>query len=288
MVRSRFCQAAWDLFMTAANAPSTRSRDLGLKGRSVLVVGASRGIGEAIARAFAQQGCQVMLAARDLAALQRLAQELDPTGQRVKAVTVDVCDAESVRRAVDATVQAFGRLDVAVNNAGIQNMRVDATGLKTSRQDFIDTPDEAFDRLVAVNLRGVFVAMKHELRAMLASGGGSIINMASVAALVGFARIAPYAATKHAVLGLTKTAAAEYAERGIRVNALVPGTVLTEMLKAGPLATPESTAQIMAGIPMKRVATVDEVADAALWLASDMSSYVTGVALPVDGGYLSV
>ncbi|UUZ62858.1 SDR family oxidoreductase [Polaromonas sp. P1-6] len=228
-----------------------------------------------------------MLAARDTTALDKLAKELDPSGERVRSVFTDVADASTLKAAVEATVSAFGRLDVAINNAGVQNIHVDENGVRTSRQAFIDTPDEAFDRLVSINLRGVFVAMKHELRAMLNNGGGSIINMASVAALVGFARIAPYVATKHGVIGLTKTAALEYAEQGIRVNALVPGTVLTEMLKAGPLATPEGAAQIVANIPMKRVASVDEIAGAALWLASGMAGYVTGIALPVDGGYIA-
>jgi NAD(P)-dependent dehydrogenase (short-subunit alcohol dehydrogenase family) len=273
--------------MKPQDSTPSSAASFGLAGKSVLVVGASRGIGEAIARAFAAQGSKVMLGARDVAALERLAQELDPSGGRVRAVSMDVTDAASVQAAVAATVAAFGRLDVAVNNAGVQNIRVDENGLRTSRQAFIDTPDEAFDRLVNINLRGVFLAMKHELRAMLANGGGSIVNMASVAALVGFARIAPYVATKHGVIGLTKTAALEYAEQGIRVNALVPGTVLTEMLKAGPLATPEGAAQIMANIPMKRVASVEEVAGAVLWLASDLATYVTGAALPIDGGYVA-
>jgi NAD(P)-dependent dehydrogenase (short-subunit alcohol dehydrogenase family) len=270
------------------NTPSTTPiapAGFGLAGKSVLIVGASRGIGEAIARAFAAQGSRVMLGARDQAALQRLAAELDPSGKRVLPVYLDVGDAASVQAAVAATEASFGRLDIAVNNAGIQNIRVDENGVRTSRQDFTDTPDEAFDQLIHVNLRGVFIAMKHELRAMLRSGGGAIVNMASIGAVVGFARIAPYVASKHGVIGLTRTAALEYAERGIRVNALVPGTVLTEMLKAGPLSTPELAAQIVGNIPMKRVASVEEIASAVLWMSSDLASYLTGAAIPVDGGY---
>jgi NAD(P)-dependent dehydrogenase (short-subunit alcohol dehydrogenase family) len=137
-------------------------------------------------------------------------------------------------------------------------------------------------------LRGVFVAMKHELRAMLSGGGGSIVNIASVAGLVGLPLIAPYVASKHGVIGLTRAAAAEYANRGIRVNALAPGTVMTAMLKAGPLATPESSAAILSKIPMARVASVEEIAGAVLWLASDAASYVTGVAIPIDGGYCAI
>lgn len=260
---------------------------MGLAGKVVLIVGASRGIGECIAHAFAAQGSRLMLCARDTEALARLAGELDPGDERVRYVRMDVGDSASVEAAVAATEAAFGRLDIAINNAGIQNIRVDENGIRNSRQAFIDTPDDAFDRLVHINLRGTFVAMKHELRAMLRCGGGSIVNMGSVAALAGLARIAPYVATKHGVVGLTKTAAIEYAEQNIRVNALVPGGVLTEMLKAGPLATPEMAAQILGAIPMKRLATVEDVANAALWVASDMASYVTGAAIPIDGGYLA-
>jgi NAD(P)-dependent dehydrogenase (short-subunit alcohol dehydrogenase family) len=264
---------------------SNSSVSFGLNGKSVLVVGASRGIGEAVARAFASEGARVMLAARDAEALSGLARMLDPSGDRVRHVTMDVADSASVEAAVLATEAAFGRLDIAINNAGIQNIRVDEKGVRNSRQDFVDTPDEAFDRLVQVNLRGVFVAMKHELRAMLRAGGGSIVNTASVGGLVGFARIAPYVATKHGVIGLTRAAALEYAEKSIRVNALAAGTVMTEMLKAGPLATPENAAAVMGGIPMKRVATVEEAARTMLWLASDAASYLTGAAIPMDGGY---
>jgi len=271
--------------MPTASSSASTSFSFGLHHKSVLVVGASRGIGEGVAQAFAAQGSRVMLAARDTEALATLARTLDPSGERVRYVTMDVTDSASVEAAVLATEAAFGRLDIAINNAGIQNIRVDENGVRNSRQAFVDTPDDAFDRLVQVNLRGVFVAMKHELRAMLRAGGGSIVNMASTGGVVGFARIAPYVATKHGVIGLTRTAALEYAEQNIRVNALVAGTVLTEMLKAGPLATPEMAAAIMAAIPMKRVASIEEAARTMLWLASDAASYVTGAAIPMDGGY---
>ncbi len=259
----------------AASSHSSSPRGFGLEGRAVLVFGASRGIGEAIVRAFAAQGSRVMLASRNLAALQGLCAELDPSGRRVLAVRADMNSPEDVAGAVEATVQAFGALDVAVNNAGIQ----------TSRQPFIDTPVEAFDEIIGVNLRGVFLAMKSEIRAMLQSGGGSIINLASIAGVRGLPLLAPYTASKHGVVGLTRSGAIEYSEHGIRVNAIVPGTIMTEMLKAGPLSTPESTARIMSKIPMRRVAQVDELTGAVLWLASDLASYVTGVMLPVDGGY---
>lgn len=274
--------------MTQTQPPTFRHPDaLGLAGKAVFIVGASRGIGECLARAFHTHGCRLMLGARDADALGNLARELDASGQRVRFVRMDVSDPASVEQAVLAAEQAFGRIDIAINNAGIQNIHEDENGVRTSRQAFVDTPDDAFDDLVRVNLRGTFVAMKHELRAMLRGGGGCIINMGSVASLAGFARIAPYTATKHGVVGLTRTAAIEYAEQNIRVNALAPGGVLTEMLKAGPLSTPAMAAQILGAIPMKRLANVEDVANAALWLASDMASYVTGAVIPVDGGFLA-
>lgn len=266
--------ATSDNFSSSAS-PST---PFSLAQQSALVLGASRGIGAAIAQALFAHGANVVLAARDVLALERLAAQLDPSGARVRVVKTDMADTDSVRSAVEQTVSAFGRLDIAVNNAGIQNPRT----------PFIDTANEDFDRLININLRGVFVAMKHELRAMAAAGSGSIINVASVAGLVGLPLIAPYVASKHGVIGLTKAAAAEYAGQGIRVNALVPGTVMTEMLKKGPMATPESAAAMLSRIPMGRVAAVEEITGTVVWLASRASSYVTGVALPVDGGYTAV
>jgi NAD(P)-dependent dehydrogenase (short-subunit alcohol dehydrogenase family) len=252
---------------------------ISLRDKTALVIGASRGIGEAIARACFAGGARVVLASRDLASLDRLAAELDPRGQRVRAIRTDIKDSASVEAAVALAAGAFGRLDIAINNAGIMN----------GRAAFVDTADDAFDELMSVNLRGVFVAMKHELRAMLADAkGGAIVNVASAAGLIGIPFIAPYVASKHGIVGLTRAAAAEYASRGIRVNALAPGMVMTEMLKAGPASTPEATAASIARVPMARFGSVDEAAAAAVWLASDAASYVNGVALPVDGGLTMV
>jgi NAD(P)-dependent dehydrogenase (short-subunit alcohol dehydrogenase family) len=246
--------------------------------KTALVLGASRGIGAAIARALAASGANVVVASRDRAALESLAAELDPNGIRVRAIVTDMSDSATVEAAVQLAVASFGRLDIAINNAGIQNPRT----------PFTDIADNDFDRLITTNLRGVFVAMKHELRAMQRAGGGSIINIASVAGQVGLPLIAPYVASKHGVVGLTKAAAAEFADQNIRVNALLPGTVMTKMLKAGPLATPESTAAMLARIPMQRIADVDEITGTVIWLASAASSYVTGAVLPIDGGYTAV
>jgi NAD(P)-dependent dehydrogenase (short-subunit alcohol dehydrogenase family) len=244
----------------------------------VLIVGASRGIGAAIARACRNNGARLVLASRDKDALSRLTDELDPTGRDVVSIQADITNGRDLEAAVSLAKAKFGRLDCAVNNAGVQTLRLPLAEL----------PEEAFDALMAVNLRGVFVAMKHELKAMLEAGAGSIVNVSSTAGIAAFPLIGAYAASKQAVIGLTRTAAVEYAPKGIRVNALAPGMVMTEMLKGGPAATPERTAQTISKIPMARIAGPEEAAAAAVWLASDSASYVTGTTLVVDGGYTAV
>jgi len=245
-----------------------------LAGKVAMVLGASRGIGEAIVRAALAAGASVMLGARNGAALIALAHELDPEGARTIVMPVDMTDAGSLERAVAATVERFGRLDVAFNNAGFQ----------PGRAPFLDTPDDVFDMAVAVNLKGVFVAMKHQIRAMLATGGGAVVNTSSAMGLVANPLIVPYVATKHGLTGLTKAAAVEFAAQGVRVNAIAPGPVMTEMLRRGPASSPEALQRMLASTPMGRLGTVEEVADAAVWLASDQASYVTGAMLTVDGG----
>lgn len=261
--------------LDSTSSTGSTATTFSLAQHSALVIGASRGIGEAIARALFASGANVTLASRDMNALERLANELDSSGSRVLVVRTDMTDGASVQNAVAQTVSRFGRLDIAVNNAGILS----------APTPFSETAEEDFDRVIALNLRGVFMAMKYELRAMVAAGSGSIINVASSAGLVGLPLIAPYVASKHGVVGLTKSAAVEYASQGIRVNVIAPGVVLTDMGKAGPLANPEIAAQILSRIPIGRVASVDDVTGAVVWLASPASSYVTGVALPIDGAF---
>jgi A-factor type gamma-butyrolactone 1'-reductase (1S-forming) len=247
-----------------------------LDGRTALIVGASRGIGEAAAHAFAEQGARVVLAARDVDRMERTAARLRASGTDARVVAADVTDAQSIAHAVRSCVREFGRLDIAVNNAAANNVR----------QALHEMGEETFDHIIATNLRGVFVAMKYEIQAMLETGGGSIINTASAASLVAFANMSAYVASKHAVSGITKAAALEYAAKRIRINAVAPGAVLTEMLLAGAASTPEGKARVEQSTPMRRIAEPKEVAAAMVWLASDDSSYVTGVTLPVDGGYV--
>lgn len=243
-------------------------------GKVALVTGASSGMGAAAARAFASIGASLVLADIDLDSVQQLAGDLKAGGTGVLAVRCDVTEEQQVAEAVAAAVREFGRLDMAFNNAGIMPPSSGAA----------DEPAEAFDAVVAVNLRGVWASMKHELRQMREQGSGVIVNSSSIGGLGGGAGRASYHATKHGVIGQTKSVAIEYAARGIRVNAVCPGTIDTPMVErmyANKQLDPDA---VLAGTPMGRLGRAEEVAQAVLWLCSDSASYVTGVALPVDGG----
>ncbi|MCW5951987.1 MAG: glucose 1-dehydrogenase [Propionibacteriaceae bacterium] len=244
-------------------------------GKVAFVTGASAGMGEATARAFAGSGAAVALADINTDAVTQLAHELTGQGQRVLALTCDVSDEQQVAAAVIDTVRAFGRLDMAFNNAGIQVPPVDAA----------DEPAAAFDAVVAVNLRGVWASMKHELVQMRAQGSGSIVNCSSLGGLVGGNGRASYHATKHGVIGQTKSVALQYAPAGIRVNAVCPGTIDTPMVDRMSTGGELDLDATLAVTPMQRLGRPEEIAAAVLWLCSDAASYVTGVALPVDGGY---
>jgi NAD(P)-dependent dehydrogenase (short-subunit alcohol dehydrogenase family) len=245
-----------------------------LAGRVALITGASRGIGAATARAFAQAGAAVVLAARDEAALVAVAQEVQALGGEALAVPTDVGEPAAVERLVQRTLDAYGHLDAAFNNAG-------ATFRPTP---LADLPIEEFDRVVQVNLRGVFLAMKYEVPAMLASGAGAIVNMSSTAGLRAVPGVAPYVASKHGVIGLTETAALDYAARNLRVNALAPGPIYTEHLERAGEQAREYVAQT---VPMRRLGQPEEVAATVVWLCSDQASFVTGATFTIDGGRMA-
>ncbi|MGA5761456.1 SDR family NAD(P)-dependent oxidoreductase [Nonomuraea bangladeshensis] len=246
-------------------------------GQVALVTGAGSGMGLATARAFAESGAAVALTDVDTRALDAAAKDLTDAGHRVLALTCDVADEDQVAAAVDRTVETFGRLDMAYNNAGIQIPPCDAA----------DEPVDAFDRVNAVNLRGVWASMKHELRHMRAQGSGAIVNCSSLGGLVGLPGRASYHASKHGVIGLTTSAALEYAPRGIRINAVCPGTVDTPMVSDMIAKGELDLAEAEANQPVNRLGTAEEVAQAVLWLCSPGAGFVIGVALPVDGGYVA-
>ena len=245
-------------------------------GRVALVTGAAMGTGLATARAFAWAGAAVVLSDRDGEALQRAAASLREDGHEVLALRCDVSDEDSVAAMITATVAQHGRLDFAYNNAGVQVPRVDP-----AEEDSAD-----FEKVTAVNLRGVWACQKHELAQMRTQGHGAIVNCSSIGGLIGNPGLGSYHATKHGVIGLTKSAALDYASRGVRVNAVCPGTIDTPMVTAMIEKGALDVDALMAVTPMKRLGRAEEVAQAVLWLCSPGASYVTGVALPVDGGYV--
>lgn len=246
-----------------------------LSGKVALITGASSGIGAAAARVFAREGAAVMVTARRERELSDLVDELTEKGFEAAYTVADVTRPEDVDRAVSGTVQRFGRLDVAFNNAGL--------GAEQAPMHLMD--DAVFDAIVDVNLRGVWYCTRREIAEMLAGGGGAIVNTSSVGGLVATPVAAPYVISKHAVVGLTKAAAAEYAKQGIRVNAIAPGTTRSEMIEAWFALQPGIEDLLHAVTPQGRTAEPEEIAEAAAWLVSDRASFVTGVTLPVDGGY---
>ena len=245
------------------------------KGQVALVTGAASGMGLATARAFAHAGAAVTLADVNEAALRQAADEITSAGGKAIGVVCDVSDEAQVAAMVERTVSTFGRLDAAFNNAGIQ----------VPSSEIADQSAADYDRINAINLRGVWACLKHELLQMRKQGSGAIVNCSSIGGLVGRALIAAYHGTKHGVIGLTRSAALEYAARGIRVNAVCPGTIdtpmVSTMLDRGMLVMDD----LLRDLPMKRLGRGEEIADAVLWLCSPGSTFVTGQALAVDGGF---
>ncbi|MGW6512798.1 SDR family NAD(P)-dependent oxidoreductase [Streptomyces niveus] len=244
-------------------------------GQVAFVTGASSGMGLATARAFAQAGAAVALADINEDAVNAATKQLTDAGHKALALVCDVTDENQVAAAVDRTVETFGRLDMAYNNAGIMPPPTDAA----------DESADQFDRVQDINLRGIWASVKHELRHMRTQGSGAIVNCSSLGGLVGNPGRAAYHASKHGVIGLTKSVALEYGPRGVRINAVCPGTISTPMVDARVEGGELDRDQAEGGQAIDRLGTADEIAQAVLWLCSDVASYVTGIALPVDGGY---
>jgi NAD(P)-dependent dehydrogenase (short-subunit alcohol dehydrogenase family) len=245
-----------------------------LAGKVALITGAGGGIGLAAAQALASSGARLMLSDVDAARGAAVLADFHALGLDARFAVCDVTQADSVRNLIEVTVAQFGRIDCAVNNAGIEH----------AHAKLADHDDDDFDRAIAVNLKGVYLCLKHELRQMLTQGGGVIVNVASVAGLGGAPLLGGYCASKHGVMGLTRTAAVEYAKRGIRVNAVCPSFVNTEMVQRMVARNPSLETILTQASPMQRMGEPAEIGRAIAWLCADDSSFVNGQGLALDGG----
>lgn len=247
-----------------------------LTAKTILITGASSGIGESAAHLFAREGANVVITARRKAELDRVAEDIAAGGGNVLAVQADTTDADELERAVAAAVERWERLDGALNNAG----RSQGGGR------LAEVTDETFDSVLEINFKGVWLAMRAELQAMTAEGaaGGSIVNISSIGGTFGAAGQSVYGATKAAVIAMSRAAAAEYGRDGVRVNAIAPGTTMTEMMVSWQQRDPGIVERLSSLAALGRPGQPDEIAEAAAWLLSDRASYVTGMTLGVDGG----
>jgi NAD(P)-dependent dehydrogenase (short-subunit alcohol dehydrogenase family) len=248
-----------------------------MREKVVLVTGAATGIGRAAALAFAHEGADVVVADIDDERGNKVAAEVEAVGVHAMFVHTDISCPDEVDELVNRTVERFGRIDYAFNNAGIEGTPAPAA----------ECTRENWDRTIATNLTGVFSCMHAEIPKMLAQGGGVIVNNASVAGLVGFAGIPAYTASKHGVVGLTRNVALDYATQNIRVNAVCPGVIDTEMVGRFTHHDRDAMQELTKTEPIGRLGTPDEIADAVVWLCSDRASFVTGQAIAVDGGFVA-
>ena len=251
-----------------------------LDGKTALITGGGGGIGRAAALIFAREGARVAVADANRDAAQETVGQVNAAGGQAVSLGGDVTDSAAVQALIRGTLDAYGRLDCAFNNAGIAGYQVNAAGQRTA-----EWSDASFDRMIAVNLKGVWLCMKHEILHMQANGGGAIVNTGSIAGLVGLPTSSAYVAAKHGVLGLTKTAAIEYAPDKIRVNAVCPGYIRTQMTEE---VMARRGGTILAMVPFRRMGEPNEIAEMVAWLCSDRASYVSGACYNVDGGYYAM
>ena len=242
-----------------------------------IITGASSGIGRATAIALAKDGVRVVIAARRANESKETLQLVKEAGGDGIFIKTDVAREDEVKKLVELTVEKYGKLDYAFNNAGIEEMHT----------SFVDQTSAVFDNIMNINVKGIWLSMKYEIPQMLKNGGGSIVNTSSVAGVIGFAQMPIYSASKHAVLGLTKSSALEYAKSGIRINAVAPGGVETDMYERTVGDNKQFFQTIIAMHPIGRVGKPEEIANAVVWLLSDKASFVTGHTLLVDGGLVS-
>ena len=251
---------------------------LNFQDKVAIVTGASAGIGRATAMAFAEQGASVVVADINQELGEATAADIHAKGGKATFMLCDVTKEADVIALVDGTLETYGKLDMAFNNAGIE----------IEQSKLADGEEHVFDSIMDINVKGVWRCMKYQIPAMLKNGGGSIVNTASVAGLGAAPKMAIYSASKHAVIGLTKSAAVEYGKKGIRVNAVCPAVIDTEMFRRAAEADPRKAEYVAGMHPVGRIGKVEEIAEAVMYLCSSNSGFTTGIALPVDGGHTAV